>query len=379
MNKVNPSLLALATEEVWKQGCMEKSAIVPPPGMDPAAGGMPPGGAPPMDPAMAGGMPPGGAPPMDPAMGGMAPPPMDPAMAGGMPPGGMPLPADPMAAGGAAGGQKMKPEQMMQMLDFRLYNMQQQFTALMNHVGVEIPPGALIMPPGQMSPTPESALPGGPQDPTQQQQPGGGAGSAIGGIDPIQGASPELAGGMGGGMGGEPKMASHNIIADPSALPNSFMRKAELSEFVKDANAQAPVGYQVALIKVGEGGKANISSTSGDVDEEGPSVSPPNKALNVKGSPATTPSLNPPNNTAGGSKDPLSVTDGPMPAPKTASQQFGADMANSLLPQTGTTVDLDLAQDKSAGLWHDGEQKTSTKAAALVGLLKSRANASQST
>lgn len=64
----------------------------PPPGMDPAAGGMPPpdagGMSPPgMDPA-AGGMPPpdaGGMPPpgMDPAAGGM--PPMDPA-AGGMPP-----------------------------------------------------------------------------------------------------------------------------------------------------------------------------------------------------------------------------------------------------------------------------------------------------
>lgn len=65
----------------------EKIAFVPMPGGDPGmGGGMPPPGAPPMDPAAM------GAPPMDPAA--MGAPPMDPAMAGGMPP-----PADPMAAG----------------------------------------------------------------------------------------------------------------------------------------------------------------------------------------------------------------------------------------------------------------------------------------
>lgn len=51
------------------------------PMLDPAAQGMPPGGAPPMDPAMAaqGGMPPGGAPPMDPAMAAQVAPPAAPA------------------------------------------------------------------------------------------------------------------------------------------------------------------------------------------------------------------------------------------------------------------------------------------------------------
>jgi hypothetical protein len=53
---------------------------------DPAAGGAPPAGAPPMDPGMAGGgMPPAGAPPMDPGMAGGAPPGMDPAAAAAAP------------------------------------------------------------------------------------------------------------------------------------------------------------------------------------------------------------------------------------------------------------------------------------------------------
>jgi hypothetical protein len=64
---------------------MQKRAFVP--SGDPSMGGAPPGGAPPMDPAMMGGAPPGGGMPpgMDPAMMGGAPP-MDPAMMGGAPP-----------------------------------------------------------------------------------------------------------------------------------------------------------------------------------------------------------------------------------------------------------------------------------------------------
>ena len=83
---------------------MQKRAFVP--SGDPSMGGAPPGGAPPMDPAMMGGAPPGGGMPpgMDPAMMGGAPPGMppgmDPAMMGGMPPGGAP-PMDPAMMGGA--------------------------------------------------------------------------------------------------------------------------------------------------------------------------------------------------------------------------------------------------------------------------------------
>ncbi len=203
---VNPALLDLARHQVWKEATQKQAAVpagggAPPPGMDPAMmGGAPPGAAPPgMDPAMMGGAPPpGGAP-----MGGA---PMDPAMMGGAPPpqpGMAPSPMMPDPTGMGMAGQtpqKMKPEQMMQMLDFRLYNMQMQLTAVMNALNVQLPPGALVTPPGSPTPVAEAAVPGGPQDPGVAG--GGGAGaaagdgsSAISPIDPIQGASPEAAAG----------------------------------------------------------------------------------------------------------------------------------------------------------------------------------------
>lgn len=99
-------------------------------------------------------------------------------------------------AAAAAGGTppKMKPEQMMQMLDFRLYNIQMQLTTLMNAMNIELPPDALVTPPGSPVPVAEAALPGGPQDPTANKPAGGASGSSIKPIEPIQGASPELAG-----------------------------------------------------------------------------------------------------------------------------------------------------------------------------------------
>jgi hypothetical protein len=157
---VNPELLSLA-----KRALFEKSAVVPPGGgMDPAAiaqGAVPP--ADPMQAAMGAAPPPG-----DPAAAGGAPAPaappgmMDPSQMGGLPP------AQPQAApaGGAAGGQKLKPEQMMQMLDYRLYNMQQQLTAIMNAMGVQVAPESLVLPPGTTgAPPAETALPGGPMAP----------------------------------------------------------------------------------------------------------------------------------------------------------------------------------------------------------------------
>ena len=80
------------------------------------------------------------------------------------PPAPMP-PATPMD-GGATAAPKIKPEQMMQMLDFRLYNMQQQLTAIMNAMGVQVDPATLVLPPGTTgAPPAESALPGGPMAP----------------------------------------------------------------------------------------------------------------------------------------------------------------------------------------------------------------------
>ena len=160
MYTVNPELLSLANN------LFEKSAVDP--AMDPAM----------MDPAMMGAVPPvdpasmGAAQPMDPAMMGAAPP-MDPAMmaAAPMP---APMPPAPPAAPGAAGPAKMKPEQFMLMNDYRQYNMQQQLTAIMNAMGIQLPPEALVLPPGSATAPPaESAMQGGPMAPPMPPPPPG--------------------------------------------------------------------------------------------------------------------------------------------------------------------------------------------------------------
>lgn len=227
---LNPELLMLAQMRLQPElyGGVNKKAAVP--AQDPAAMGMDPaamGGAPPMDPAMMGGAM-GGAPPMDPAMMGGAPP-MDPAMMGGAPPmdpammgGAAPAPAAP-AAPAANGGQKLKPEQMMQQLSYQLYFIQQQLTALMNGLNVQLPPGALVLPPGVGGPpSPVAALPGGPLDPSQQQS---GAAqpadqSAIQPIEPMQ-----------------------------AAMPQKQAFDADTQTFLDEAQANAPVGYRVMLVK----------------------------------------------------------------------------------------------------------------------------------
>lgn len=191
MYEIDTTLMGMALRQLRRN---EKQAFVP-------AGG---GGAPPTDPAAMAG---GGAPPMDPAAMAGAAPPMDPAaMAGAAPPAAAPAPAAPPAAplpGTSPGGappaaaapvqQKLKPEQMMQMLDTRLYNMQQQVTAIMNHHGITLPAGVLVLPPGMTSgPTAETAVPGGPMDPGPVQQPAaGGDTGAISPIEAMQGAAPQ--------------------------------------------------------------------------------------------------------------------------------------------------------------------------------------------
>lgn len=194
---VNPELLLLANRRL-----MEKSAVVPPqPPADPSQGG---GG----DPSMQVGMPPmtpgalGVQQPVDPsqaaaAAGGGAAPPgmMDPSMMGALPPA-QPQPA---AAAGPNAAQKLKPEQMMQMIDYRMYNMQQQLTAIMNALGVQLPPEAIVLPPGSTSAPPaESALPGAPGAPTPSPAPAGGQGGGAGGelpTDVYAGQDPAQTGG----------------------------------------------------------------------------------------------------------------------------------------------------------------------------------------
>lgn len=190
---VNSYLMSLARQQ------FEKSAVVPP-GGDPSMGGAAPpvdpsmmGAVAPVDPATAamGAAPPAGPAPSDPAsaMAAMA------AMGGMAPPAPMP-PATP--TGGAPGQQKLKPEQMMQMLDYRLYNMQQQLTAIMNAMGVQVAPESLVLPPGTTgAPPAETALPGGPMapPPPQQQAPADPAAAAGGAppVDPAAAMPPDMA------------------------------------------------------------------------------------------------------------------------------------------------------------------------------------------
>lgn len=176
MYTVNPELISLAKAR------LQKTADAMPP-MDPSAmGGAPPAAAP-MDPSAM-----GGAPPMDPAAMGAA------APAAPVAPAAPAAPASPTQAANGAGA-KLKPEQMMNMLDYRLYNMQQQLTAIMNALGVQVPPESLVLPPGSPgAPPAESALPGGPMAPPPPQQ------------DPNAPPGPQPPGGPlpPGGPGGDP-------------------------------------------------------------------------------------------------------------------------------------------------------------------------------
>jgi hypothetical protein len=186
MFMINPELLSLAAAK------LEKSANMPP--MDPAAQAM-------------GAMPP--AAPVDPSAQAMAA--LDPAaaMAAPAPP---PAPATPAQPA----GQKLKPEQMMQMLDYRLYNMQQQLTAIMNAMGVQVAPESLVLPPGTTgAPPAETALPGGPMAPPPAADPA---------MDPAaQGAAPA------GDPAMDPAAAGAMPPADPAKMANWWDRAATVN------------------------------------------------------------------------------------------------------------------------------------------------------
>jgi hypothetical protein len=216
MYTVNPELMSLA------QAKLEKEAVVMP--GDPAAAGMDPAaaaaGAPPTDPAAMGAVQP--AAPMAPQA------PADPASAmaamqmGGSVPAPMP-PATPTGGASPAGQQKLKPEQMMQMLDYRLYNMQQQLTAIMNAMGVQVAPESLVLPPGTTgAPPAETALPGGPMAPPPQDP------NAAAGGPPAPGGPVPPGGPM-----------------DPSALPPDAAKSAWWTQATKVASPNQPTEMQI--------------------------------------------------------------------------------------------------------------------------------------
>lgn len=216
MYTVNPELISLAKAR------LEKEAVVMP--GDPSAAGMDPAaaaaGAPPADPAAMGAVPP--AAPMAPAA------PADPASAmAAMQPGGSvqaPLPpATPTGGPAAAAQQKLKPEQMMQMLDYRLYNMQQQLTAIMNAMGVQVAPESLVLPPGTTgAPPAETALPGGPMAPPPQDP------NAAAGGPPAPGGPVPPGGPM-----------------DPSAPPPDAAKAAWWNRGTKAASPDQPTEMQI--------------------------------------------------------------------------------------------------------------------------------------
>jgi hypothetical protein len=136
--------------------------------------------------------------------------------------------------GGAPGQQKLKPEQMMQMLDYRLYNMQQQLTAIMNAMGVQVPPESLVLPPGTTgAPPAETALPGGPMAPPPQDP------NAAGGPMPPGGPLPP----------GGPMDPSQPPV-DPSAAKQANWWDAPVAKFVQ-ANPEEPTTTQLKAAAVG--------------------------------------------------------------------------------------------------------------------------------
>ena len=191
----NPVLFALAQQRLEQDQTAVKTAAGEIPGMSPG-----PGSAPQQQqqimPAGAGG-------------GGMG-------QVGGQ----LQMPQMPMqmpgAGGGGAGGKKFDP----QMVDVRLYNMQQQLTAIMNHLGIQLPPGAVVTPPGQPVPPAEMALPGAPMDPSMMQQAAPAGAGAPGQGAPMDPAMMQ--------QGGQPPGAM-----DPAMLAAGGAKTAE--EIIKQA------------------------------------------------------------------------------------------------------------------------------------------------
>lgn len=226
MFTVNPELLALVRQS------FEKSAVVPSDPAMMAAGGAPPMGGEAPDPSMLGVQ--GAVQPVDPAtaaMGAAPPPGSDPtgAATAAAPPAAAPAPLPPATpTGGTSGQQKLKPEQMMQMLDYRLYNMQQQLTAIMNAMGVQVDPASLVLPPGTTgAPPAETALPGGPMAPPPQ--------------DPSATAGPLPPGG--------PVDPSQPPM-DPNAAKQAHWWDAPVAKFV-EANPEEPTTMQLKAAAIG--------------------------------------------------------------------------------------------------------------------------------
>lgn len=238
MSIINLQLLHMAREKVAQARNHDKVGFVDPAtatgggaggaagGTDPMAGAMPP--MPAMGPGAEGGT--------DPTAAGG-----DPAAAGG----------DPMAdiqpmiqaavtqavsqamatqgggggAGGSAGGEKMKVD-----VNTEIYHIKKMLTKLLGALDIQLEPEMLNGDPAMDPAVPQSEAAKDPHSAAAAQT--AGVSSAIGPIDPIQGASPELAaGGGGGGAMGAAK------AAEKAALDNGQVFESSHIESVRDKAA----------------------------------------------------------------------------------------------------------------------------------------------
>lgn len=194
-----------------------------------------------MDPAAMGGMPPGGA-PMDPAAMGGAP--MDPSMAGGAaPPPPAPAGADPSTIaqavvqalqqsgmGGAGGGGAGMAGGIKPKIDVNVEIMQikHMLAKVIDALGVPVSAQEMTATPDKLMQMANAQQAGGSQDPSAAAQ------SAIPAIQPMQGASPEMA--QGGGS------EKQSMINGGVAFPSSA-EELEWQNFSKHAAAVAKL-YQ---------------------------------------------------------------------------------------------------------------------------------------
>lgn len=155
----------------------------------------------------------------------------------------------PQQAAAPAAPQKLKPEQMMQMLDMRLYNMQQQITAIAHTVGAKIDMGALVLPPGmQGAPPAETAIPGGPMDPMQNPNAAGGdpAAAAQGGAPGAAPPAGDPAAAAAAGGGAPPKMASANdLVINGQAVSLETPKVASDKGFAQQRTMAAAISHLI--------------------------------------------------------------------------------------------------------------------------------------
>ena len=265
--KVNKELIKLARARLAKKAFVPSDAAAGGVG-DSAAGGAPPGGAPPMDPSMMGGAPPGG-PPMDPSMMGAPPggaPPMDPSMMGGMPPmdpsmmgGGLPPDLDSkiqdavqkaLQSGGNGGpGSPKQPKPDINTIATDLFQLKKMFLAYLRRQGIELPPDILDGPNRDPATGAPAISPSGGSD----VAPGSSQATAKGAIKPIAPIQPAVMNAISGIKQSSSIIAPSELIKEAGdvlrlyaiTIQNGLLKQA--SVLYEDTSAQPDTLYNDAV------------------------------------------------------------------------------------------------------------------------------------